>query len=420
MTLAATIWCLVLAVATTAQVAVIFVCLRRFRSYRTAEPTDDRLPRAAVILCLRGSDPFLNDCLEKLTNQDYPDYELWLVLDSPVDPACAIAEHWQNTSPRARVKLTFLAGISVHTSLKCNALVHAIKQLDDSVGAVVLVDADTITYPRWLRNMVAPLVEGDVGVVTGSRWYDPSSRCWGSQLRFIYNGLALVPMYLLDAVWPGSLSIHRRVFSNPNLIRRLLQAPCEDDAILHTLRESGLRLLNTPACIMLNREECGIAGCFDFVRRQLLWTRLSNPAWRWVLAGTVGVFLWLAGGPAILMLTCLDGSPTVALGMAAFMLAILAINVALISSLHRFATRQIARTAGLAPIPISPGARLRLAATLLLLILFYTAAALSASLVRRVRWRGVSYLVRPSRQIEMVRYVPYAREEFYGFPNHSL
>jgi len=369
---------------------------------------------------LRGSDPFLEVCLEKLTSQDYPDYELWLVLDSPADPACAIAEHWQRASLRARVKLAFLDDVSVNTSLKCNALVHAIRRLDDSVGAVVLVDADTITYPRWLRNMVVPLLAGDVGVVTGSRWYDPSSRCWGSQLRFLYNGLALVPMVLLNAVWPGSLSMHRRVFSNPNLIRRLSQAPCEDDAILSTLRESELRLLNTPACIMLNREECGIANCFDFVRRQLLWTRLSNPAWRRILAGTVGIFFWLAAGPAILVLTCLYGSPAVAFGLAAFMLGVLAANVVLIAGLHRFVSREITQTAGLAPIAITPRAGLRMAATLILLIVFYTAAALSAALVRRVRWRGVSYLVRPSRRIEMVRYVPYTRDEFFAIPNHSL
>jgi len=420
MTLAAAIWCFVLALATAGQAAVLRHCLRRFGSYRTPELADDRLPRAAVILCLRGVDPFLNECLAKLTDQDYPDYDLWLVLDSPMDPARAAAEHWRDASPRARVQLAYLDQISTGTSLKCNALVHALRRLDATVGAVVLVDADTITYSRWLRNMVAPLVDGDVGAVTGSRWYDPAARGWGSQLRFAYNGLALVPMVLVDAVWPGSLALHRRVFADPNLIRRLTAAPCEDDAVLCTLRESGLRLLNTPAAILLNREQCGLANCFGFVRRQLLWTRLSNSAWPWVLAGTVGVFAWLAAGLAMLIAAALTGATPTAFGLAAVMVAVLAANVFLLGTLHRFAARQIARTAGLAPPRFTLLMLLRSAATLLLLIPFYTAAALSAALVRQVRWRGVSYRVRRTRQIEMVRYVPYVREERYAFADHSL
>lgn len=417
---AAAIWCLTVAIATVVQIQLIHVCLRRFRSYQTAAISDAELPRAAVILCLRGSDPYLSECLERLTDQDYPEYDLWIVLDSPSDPARAIAEYWRTASPRARVRLTFLDEISVRTSLKCSSLIHGIKQLDERIETAVLVDADTITYRSWLRNMVVPLLGGDYGVVTGSRWYDPSAKCWGSQLRFVYNSLALVPMYLMNAVWPGSMSLHRKVFANPKLIERLAQAPCEDDAVLRTLHESGLRLLNTPACVMLNREECGITSCFSFVLRQLLWTRLSNPAWRSVLAGTLVTYAWLLGGLGIFGLLCLYGPPSAALFLGAFMLCILTVNVALIAGLHRSVSQQIEQTAGLSPIPVSWRMGLRIAASLLLLISFYTAAAVSAALVRRIRWRGVSYVVQSSQRIEMVKYVPYERSAIYAIPNHSL
>jgi hypothetical protein len=217
-------------------------------------------------------------------------------------------------------------------------------------------------------------------------------------------------MYLLGAVWPGSLSLHRRVFAHPAFARRLLRAPCEDDAILLTLRETGLRLENSPDCIMLNREECDLTNCFDFVRRQLLWTRLSNPAWPAVVCGTVGALAWLATGMALVPLALALGKPLVAAATTLCLLVIWGANGALVGRLHRTASEQIARTAGLAPIAVGRSTALRLAIGVVMLVPFYAAAAVGASLVRRVRWRGVSYVVRPPRVIELEKYVPYVGE----------
>lgn len=414
------VWCLTIALATVGQIGVIFSRLRHYRSYRTQPLPAAQLPATAVILCLRGSDPYLDSCLAQLTDQNYPDYDLWIVLDSPLDPARIVAERWQTISPRARVHLTYMDDISVQTSLKCNALIHGIKQLDDRIEAVVLIDADTIPYSNWLRNMVSPLVGDDIGIVTGSRWYDPSSRCWGSQLRFAYNAFALVPMCIMDALWPGSLSLRREVFSNPNLIKRLSQAPCEDDVFLRTLRETGLRLLNTPACVMLNREECGVASCFGFVRRQLLWTRLSNPAWRGVLIATAVAYFWLCGGAVLLALAGVYGTSMQVFGLATFMIGVLAADMALIVGLHRAVSQQIEQTAGVPPIRISVRASLQLSACLLMLISFFTAAVVSAALARSVQWRGVFYVVQSPRRIEMVAYAPYATDELCAVSNHSL
>ncbi|WP_407636607.1 glycosyltransferase, partial [Fischerella muscicola] len=48
---------------------------------------DELLPKAAVILSLRGADPFLTDCIRALLQQIYPQYNLHIVVDSQQDPA---------------------------------------------------------------------------------------------------------------------------------------------------------------------------------------------------------------------------------------------------------------------------------------------------------------------------------------------
>jgi len=47
---------------------------------------------ARVILCLRGSDPFLGDTIRAAVAQDHPNYELRVVVDSRDDPAWAEVE----------------------------------------------------------------------------------------------------------------------------------------------------------------------------------------------------------------------------------------------------------------------------------------------------------------------------------------
>ena len=48
---------------------------------------DHECPPVAILLSLRGGDPFLSDCLTKLLEQDYPNYELIVALDDENDPA---------------------------------------------------------------------------------------------------------------------------------------------------------------------------------------------------------------------------------------------------------------------------------------------------------------------------------------------
>ncbi|HRX79854.1 MAG TPA: glycosyltransferase family 2 protein, partial [Pirellulaceae bacterium] len=60
----------------------------RILSRKAPPPAEDAtLPKAAVLLCLRGADPNLTHSLRRLLRQDYPDYKLFIAVDSEKDPA---------------------------------------------------------------------------------------------------------------------------------------------------------------------------------------------------------------------------------------------------------------------------------------------------------------------------------------------
>ncbi|MEK6247837.1 MAG: glycosyltransferase family 2 protein, partial [Planctomycetales bacterium] len=262
------IWIGVIGLIACAQTIFTALVVRKVRAYRTPKVDDSKLPKAAILLCLRGVDPFLKECLDRLAVQDYPNYEIWIALDSTQDPARPVVEDWLTRHSHLAARLIYLADVSDQASLKTNCLRYTIRQLDASIGAVVLVDADTMVNSAWLRNMVSPLLFNNIGVVTGNRWYDPLTTCWGSLVRYIYNAFSMSPMYLVQAIWPGSLSMHRNVFAHPDFLSRLRRVSSEDDVILRTLRDTGMELCYSADCIMLNREECQIGNCYRFIQRQ--------------------------------------------------------------------------------------------------------------------------------------------------------
>src|ERR1051326_6904955 len=53
---------------------------------------DVACPKTAVILSLRGPDPFLPAAIDALMKQDYPDYDVYIVVDDRDDPAWQVAE----------------------------------------------------------------------------------------------------------------------------------------------------------------------------------------------------------------------------------------------------------------------------------------------------------------------------------------
>jgi hypothetical protein len=181
-----------------------------------------------------------------------------------------------------------------------------------------------------------------------------------------------------------------------------------------------LKLLNTPDCTMLNRESCDLEHCFGFIRRQLLWTRLYNPSWPFVFVGSVAAYVWVVAGWVLAGAGAFAGSVWSTAVPATTSIAFWVVNLVLIERLHDAVGRRMQRVAGEEPIRMKAAARLRMMFGLAASIVCYTFAVISATLVRRIVWRGIEYDVRPSRGIRMVKYEPYAPPASHMQPNHSL
>ena len=425
-------WVLVGSIAVQGFMTLAFV--RSLRCFRTKLPTDGECPKVAAVLCLRGRDPFLGSCVRALLTQDYPCYDVRIIVDSRDDPAWREVERivadsrWKkdrpNSAPQApreatrhaerdeyespssvgpNLRVEPLAEHRQTCSLKCSSLAQAVASLDESYEVVALLDADTVPHRTWLRELVQPLADPGVGAATGNRWYMPAAITWATLVRYLWNAAAIVQMYCYGIPWGGTLALKLNVLRRTGLLQLWKHAFCEDTMLYKALGAEGLRVAFVPSLMMVNREACEMSGFISWLRRQLLTARLYHPGWPAVVLHGFATPLMLALGMILFAAALLrsDGPSAAWIGSGlACYLGLLPCLLALIES----SVRRIVRARGEPTAWLSPSAAAMTFPAILLTQLVYPAGLASSMLLRTVEWRGVRYRVDGPWQIRLTEY----------------
>lgn len=366
---------------------------------------DDELPKVAIALCLRGADPFLTNCLQALLNQNYPQYELNIVVDSKSDPAWKIVTETTSGRTDIPVKIAPLRIRRETCSLKCSALIQAVNELEPDCEVLALVDADTIPHPNWLRELVSPLKNPKIGLTTGNRWYVPGTQ-WGTVCRYLWNVAAVGQMHLYRIPWGGSLAIRTELVHQGQLLKRWEQAFCEDTMLRRVLQEQGLRIESVASLMMVNREECTLPSFRRWVSRQLLNAKLYHPGWNAILIyGTITCLIpttvSLLGTIALL-----TGEWTFALLLNSVLYAYFILLLILIELWQRAVRRKLMLRYELLS-TFSLKTSLRLITVIPLAQLVCAIALWQAVLTKQVEWRGITYQIEGPWDIKLMEYLPY-------------
>ncbi len=371
---------------------------------------DHQAPKAAVILCLRGGDPFLADCLQGLLGQNYPNFDVRVIVDHKDDPAYRCADEAIQAAGMSNVTIEVLQEKRATCSLKCSSLLQIVNSLDDSYEFVAQIDADTIAHPTWLRELATALQDERVGAATGNRWYMPGNPTIGSLVRYTWNAAAVVQMVWYRVAWGGTLAIKTRVLRETDILEKWGQAFCEDTMLFGVLKKIGLRVAFVPSLMMINREECDLGGFFRWVGRQLLTARLYHPAWLAVVGhGVVTTIVPLAALATSLAALAVGNHQAAIWAASALLLYEVSIVVLLISM--ELAIRKIAESRGEPSRWLSLWGQLRCLAIMPLTQTVYALALAGASFARTTVWRGITYHITGPQEIRMEEYSPYLSEQ---------
>jgi cellulose synthase/poly-beta-1,6-N-acetylglucosamine synthase-like glycosyltransferase len=370
---------------------------------------DEACPKVAVMLPLRGADPFLADCIDGLLNQDYPRMSLHVIVDSELDPAWSVihqilAKYPDNQIAHVESLKTRLdtCGLRNSSLLQCDA------SLDDTYEVLAIVDADVLAHPTWLRELVAPLSDDQYAASSGNRWYMPEKATWGSLVRYVWNAGAVVQMYWNNYVWGGSVAVRRSFITETEKNEGWRRAIVSLDTSIHLeMRRQGKRVAFVPTLLMTNREDCDLPGFYPWVKRQLLLSRLYSPKWLMVIGHGLLTSVLLIFAMCLAFVMVVQGYGGQALGVIASLLVYVGIMIGCLVVLE-VAVRKVVEARGETTRWLSIATILKLGAALPLTQLVYTGALMGAATMRRVSWRGINYQIRGPYDIQMEEYKPYA------------
>src|SRR5579883_164790 len=161
-------------IASLAGLGYYLVCLWSARSYlrdRIAlQEADDAefpaapaLPPVSILKPLKGEDPEIYASFRTHCRQDYPEYEIVFGVSDPNDPALHAVEQLRREFPDRPIQV-IVCPQSLGANTKVSNLAHMARVA--KYQHFVVSDSDVRVPKNYLRRIMEPLAERDVGMVT--------------------------------------------------------------------------------------------------------------------------------------------------------------------------------------------------------------------------------------------------------------
>ena len=161
--------------------AMVLVAARRYRrqarldAIRAASVSDELLPPVTILKPVHGIEPRLAENLESFFQQDYPNFEVVFGARDADDSALAVAEQVRARYPHLKSAI-ILSGAPTWPNAKVFSLAKMIAA--SAHDYLVISDSDVKVAPDFLRNVIPPLLEDKVGLVTCPYQGVPAGDLW--------------------------------------------------------------------------------------------------------------------------------------------------------------------------------------------------------------------------------------------------
>ncbi len=268
--------------------------LKFFKS-ELAKSASNFTPFCSIIAPCRGLDINLKENLAALFNQDFPHYEIVFAVDDEQDEAVKIIE--EVSRENAKIAKLVVAGKAANESQKVHNLRRAILEVSGESEVFVFVDSDARPNEKWLRNLIAPLHDENVGCATGYRWFVQKKGNFATHFRAVWNASiasALGANVKSNFCWGGSTAMRREIFERLNIREKWLGTLSDDFTVTRAMNDANLPIRFVPQCLTATVEDCSFRELIEFTTRQMKITRTYAPhLWKASFVGSMlftGVF----------------------------------------------------------------------------------------------------------------------------------
>jgi cellulose synthase/poly-beta-1,6-N-acetylglucosamine synthase-like glycosyltransferase len=241
-----------------------------------APPALLEMPRAVVLVAIKGVTALTPLFLDALACQRYAGYRLIFAVESETDRAFALVRNMQRLLAGTLEVDVVTAGPSTCRAQKVHNLLAALGRLREEDRVVVFADADIVPPVTWLSQLVRPVAAHESAASCGYRWQLPQD------LRFPSLMVAAIDMSVATAArsrlwnlcWGGSVAIAREALERIDLPTVWDRAASDDLTLSAALRACGLRMYVPPHVLVPSPMSHDWRSLFRFAHRQYLLVRI--------------------------------------------------------------------------------------------------------------------------------------------------
>ena len=142
----------------------LFCVISYFRNLRNpSTPRMPFMPPASIVKPVRGLDREAYENFASFCRLDYPEYEVLFAVSGTDDPVCAVIEKLRADFPACSISL-----ITKIPHIGTNDKVNNLCQLAQNAkyDLLVMSDSDVRVEPDYLKQVIAPFADPEVGAVT--------------------------------------------------------------------------------------------------------------------------------------------------------------------------------------------------------------------------------------------------------------
>lgn len=150
-------------VATLPFIYYLIALFSSWRFFRQSSRENTFTPRASILKPIRGIDPEAYENFASLCRQDYPEYEILFCVNERDDPVLSIVEQLQRDFPERPIRVLY-GTQSTAANDKVAKLARLVSEAQNEI--LVMGDSDVRVQPDYLRSVIAPLANPNVGAVT--------------------------------------------------------------------------------------------------------------------------------------------------------------------------------------------------------------------------------------------------------------
>jgi ceramide glucosyltransferase len=352
----------------------IYSSWRFFCDARERKPdTPGFTPPVSILKPVKGTDPDAYENFASFCRQDYPNYELLFCIDGENAPVLEIIERLKRDFPERPIRVLFGSG-RVAANDKAAKLARLVSEAQHEL--LVINDSDVRARPDYLKSVVAPLANPEVGAVTlpyvsvGEKTFADTLQSIG-MLSDFYAGIFVAKQ--LDgvkfAIGP-TIATTRSQLARFGGYESIENRPGDDLLIGRSIAEQGYRVELLPYTLETVADFGSMRELFQKRLRWLVVMRYMRPAGHLGLLLTQGIFWSVVAAIA---------APSLAVA-GAYLALYLILRIVLTATIGSYGFKQQSTLRQSALIPLWDA------------IAF---ALWVASFTRRsVRWRGNDYYIR--------------------------